>query len=260
MKDKELDGVIKQVCKKYHIHNFFEDCVKSLVLQFIEERKLNNNDYIQPKEIIKGIDLLLFFHSNCSQHKVTIKGDVAFSSDVSSLIPQLGEGVSRHICNWYLSLYNKGCRCFTEDDSSAKEEHYNRVDDDLVRKIKTSKSNGNKICCYYSILTPQNLNDLKVIVNTIDKFYIKSRNQNIGRWAYYLIEISKIKKPTEAFAFAFDILYLANLIPHTGWHDGKSESYVAGTNQIYTSTNSDKADYIKGKIKCYKDAIPFIIK
>lgn len=83
------------------------------------------------------------------------------------------------------------------------------------------------------------------------------QNQLIGYWGiklseWYSTEMQAI--PSVCKAFAFDLLYLAEVIPHTDRHDGKNESYVDGTIQIYAGNNSGKAQYINAKIKCYKDA------
>lgn len=83
------------------------------------------------------------------------------------------------------------------------------------------------------------------------------RNQLIGFWGMKLSEWYSTEmqaKPSVCKAFAFDLLYLAEVIPHTDCHDGKSESYVAGTNQIYIGNNSGKVQYISAKVKCYNDA------
>ena len=68
------------------------------------------------------------------------------------------------------------------------------------------------------------------------------QNQLIGYWGiklseWYSTEMQAI--PSVCKAFAFDLLYLAEVIPHT---------------DIYAGNNSGKAQYINAKIKCYKDA------
>lgn len=263
---KEItEGDYQYLCEKYHLTKLQLDLILNergkilakmqpslsaeLILgvqTLITIKKAQGHDIViseskENQQILKSDNGGYILNLMCSsvaqylfnQYDIIVKGWASnmFTSDADLKVMR---EINKVNLEWM--AIKKGSR-FDADDYAGW--HFQRITNDMLLFM-------NKAFMRYSLYGKSREQQLWGKTNQIIGFYAET-------YAQKFVDLTS-KAGVVPKAFAFDLLYLAEVIPHTDKHEGKNESYVDGTNQIYAGNNSGKAQYIKAKIKCYNDA------
>jgi len=247
-------------CKKYSLSNEKEKGLQHLLFQ------VNENTRIDKRKLSEKAKVLKFLKAT-SNHKLSIEDTESniknmLVVDDEDCVSLMGERLAEILTSEYSMLhfsfiYDDNEKATYQDLKQLIDYWFDNIRCDEAREI------NHPTFLFENLSLPMidlMIKMFETILADPKESKLQGRqNQLIGYWGaklygWYSTEMLAI--PSICKAFAFDLLYLAEVIPHTDWHNGKNESYVAGTNQIYAGNNSGKAQYINAKIKCYKDAKP----
>ena len=249
-------------CKKYSLSNEKEKGLQHLLFMTNESTRADERKLAEKAKVLK-------FLKATSNHKLSIEDT---ESDIKNMlvvddencVSLMGERLAEILISEYSMLHfsfiykgNDKEKATYKDLKQLIDYWFDNIRCDAAREL----NHPTFLFKYLSLpMIDLMIKMFETILTDPKEAKLQGRqNQLIGYWGanlygWYSTEIQAI--PSICKAFAFDLLYLAEVIPHTDWHNGKNESYVAGTNQIYAGNNSGKAQYINAKIKCYKDAKP----
>lgn len=269
---KELEGQdLQYLCDKYHLNNY--------QLESILSERWSIQAKMQPSlpySLIVGAQTLITIKkaqgqnviiSECNKNPSITNQQILDPEDGGFILQIMGNSVAQYLFDQYdMIVKDWAFYKFTSEKDRLIMQKINSVNLEW-NEIKESKDFNIEYYntgWHYFKITLEMLSFMhkafshySLVDNSKPQQLWGKINQIIGFYAdCYAKQYTYIAKTSGVipYAFAFDLLYLREIIPHTDWHTGKNSSSVEGTNQIFHSTNSRKTQYIRAKIKCYMDA------